>query len=102
MGIPHVALVMYILYIISKKIRILQNLKRKCRCLLSIVCRKKHSLNEDNSGCNADSLPDRLMNPDEYDPLIPVVSQQGTENIQSEACVAYARVTPMNTYGIGW
>jgi len=99
MGIPHAALVLYILYIISKNIRILQHLKRKCQYLLSIVCRNKHSLDEDNNGCNADSLPNRLVNPNEYDPLIPVVSQQGTENIQSEA---HARVTPMNTYGIGW
>ena len=98
-GIPHATLVLYILYITSKKIRILQHLKRKCRCLLSIVCRNKHSLDEDNSGCNADSLPDRLVNPNEYDPLIQAVSQQGTENIQSEA---HAVVAPMNTYGIGW
>jgi len=39
------------------------------------------------------------VNPNEYDPLIPAVSQQGTENIQSEA---HAVVEPMNTYGIGW
>jgi len=81
MGIPHAALVMYILYIISGKIRILQNLKKKCRYLLNIHCWNKHSLAEANSGygeLNSGSLPDRLVNPDEDEPLIPSVNQQGT------------------------
>ena len=77
MGIPHAALVLYILYIISKKIRILQHLKRKCRCLF---CRNNRSLSEANNGyggLDTDSLPDRLENPDEYEPLIPAVNQRG-------------------------
>ena len=75
MGIPHAALVLYIMCIISKRIRIIQHLKRKCRCLYSIPCWHKHSQAE---GLDTDSLPDRLVNPDEYDPLIPTVNQQGT------------------------
>jgi len=80
MGIPHAALVLYILYIISKKIRILQNLKGMCQRLYSKLCQKKDSQPEDNNinGLDTDSLPDRLVNPDEYEPLIPVVNQQGT------------------------
>ena len=76
MGIPHAALVLYILYIISKKIRNLQHLKRKCRCL---VCWTKYSLTETQNGydeLDTDSLPDRLVNPDEYEPLIPAVNQR--------------------------
>ena len=47
-----------------------------------------------------DSLPDRLVNPEEYEPLIPAVNQQRTENYQNEPFTAQARVTPTNTYGI--
>ena len=76
MGIPHAAFVLYILYIVSKKIRILQHLKGKCQCLLNIVCWNKHSLTEAINGIDTDSLPDRLVNPSEYEPLIPAVNQQ--------------------------
>ena len=57
---------------------------------------------EGNSHCgpDTDSLPDRLVNPEEYEPLIPAVKQQGTENFQNESYTVQARVTPMNTYGI--
>ena len=100
MSIPHAALVLYILYIISEKIRILEHLKRKCQCLLNIIYWNKRSLPEDNSdrnGLDTDSLPDRLVNPNEYEPLMPAVNQPGTD---SDSYAAQARVTPMNTYGI--
>ena len=100
LGIPHAALVLYILYIISKKIRILQHLKRKCRCLLSKARWNNHSLTEANNGyggLDTDSLPDRLENPDEYEPLIAAVNHK---EHQSESYAVPARLTPMNTYGI--
>ena len=56
----------------------------------------KHSPNEANNGLDTDSLPDRLVNPDEYEPLIPAVNQS---EHQSESYAVQARVTPMNTYG---
>ena len=80
-GIPHTALVVYILYIVSKKVRILQHLKRKCLCLLTIVCCNKHSLAEGHVGVDTDSLPDRLVNPDQYEPLIPAMNKQGIERL---------------------
>ena len=69
-GTPHATLMLYILYIVSKKIGIYQCLIEKCRCLFSMVCRKKHSL-----ALDTDSLPDRLVNPDEYEPLIPAAAR---------------------------
>ena len=100
MSIPHAALVLYILYIISKKTRILQYLKRKCRCLLSKARWNNHSLTEANNGyggLDTDSLPDRLVNPDEYEPLIPAVNHKQD---QSESYAVPARVTAMNSYGL--
>ena len=99
-GFPHAALMLYILYIILKKTKILQCLKRKYQCLLRMFCLNKHSLveaNSDHGGHDTDSLPDRLVNPNEYEPLIPAVNHQGTE---SDSDIAQTRVTPMNTYGI--
>jgi len=86
-GIPHAALMLYILYFILKKTKILLCLKRKYQHLLSMFCLKKTSLveaNSDDGGHDTDSLPDRLVNPNEYEPLIPAVNHQGTENLQSD------------------
>ena len=65
----------------------------------SMVFWKKHSLAEVSNGyggLDTDSLPDRLVNPEEYEPLIPAVSQRAGGNIQ---IAAEARVSPMNSYG---
>ena len=99
-GFPHAALMLYILYIILKKTKVLHCLKKKYQCMLSMFCLNKHPLveaNSDRDGHDTDSLPDRLVNPNEYEPLIPAVNHQGTEN---DSDTAQTRVTPMNTYGI--
>ena len=72
---------------------------------MSTICLKKNALVEassDGGGHDTvtDSLPDRLLNPNEYEPLIPAVNQQGTENFQSDSDTVQSMVTPMNTYGI--
>ena len=99
MGTPHAVLVVYILYSILKKFRILQCLNRKCRYILGMVCWNKYSLTDNRgySGLDTDSLPDRLVNPDEYEPLIPAVNHR---EHHTESFAVPARVTPMNTYGI--
>ena len=84
-GLPHATLMLYILYIVSKKIGIYQCLIEKCRCLLSMVCRKKHSL-----ALDTDSLPDRLVNPDEYEPLIPAAARDWhLSNCSSSMSITY-------------
>ena len=68
-----------------------------------MFCLKKTSLveaNSDDGGHDTDSLPDRLVNPNEYEPLIPAVNHQGTENLESDSDTVQSKVTPMNTYGI--
>ena len=47
-------------------------------------------------GLDTDSLPDRLVNPDEYTPLIPAVNHQAAGNFE---IAAEARVSPINSYG---
>ena len=49
-----------------------------------------------HGGLDTDSLPDRLVNPDEYTPLIPAVNHQAAGNFE---IAAEARVSPINSYG---
>ena len=94
-GIPHATLGLYILYIVVKKIKIAQCAKKKFQCLLTVLCWNEHTLAETDNGVG--SLPDRLVNPNEYERLIPAINQQGTANFQT---AFQARATAMNTYGI--
>jgi len=98
MGIPHATLMLYILYFILKKLRILHCLNRRCRCLLGILCWNQHSLTEGNSQreLNTDSLPDWVVNPEEYEQLIPAMNL----NFQHESFTVQARVR--NTYKHLW
>ena len=48
-----------------------------------------------HNGLDTDSLSDRLVNPDEYEPLIPAVNQQAAGNFQ---IASKARSSPMNSY----
>jgi len=95
--LPHAALGLYILYIVVKKIKIAHCVKKKFQCLLTVLCWNEHMLAETDNGVG--SLPDRLVNPNEYERLIPAVNQplQGTANFQT---AFQARATAMNTYGI--
>jgi len=93
-------LVVYILYIVFKKIGSLQCIKGKCQCPLNMVFRKKHSQGEASNGhggLDTDSLPHRLVNPEEYKPLIAAVNQQVAGNFE---IAAEARVSPINSYGM--
>jgi len=48
-----------------------------------------------HGGLDTDSHPDRLVNPDEYEPFIPAVIQQEADNFQ---IASKARSSPMNSY----
>ena len=58
MGIPHAALILYILYFTLKKTKILQCLSRNYQCLFNVVSWSQHSLKRDNISQDTDSLPD--------------------------------------------
>ena len=74
LGVPHMILLFYIIYLFTKKAGITQCLKRRYKHLKRSV-----QNNRDTSQCEADveaesdtgSLPDRLINPGEYEPLLP-------------------------------
>ena len=73
LGVPHMVLIFYICYVLAKKAGITQCLKRKYRtvkvCLLAAIHTGQAGADEEAESDN--SLPDRLINPEEYEPLLP-------------------------------
>ena len=102
LSIPHVVLIFYISYVLAKKAGITQCLKRHYehlkRCVLTIRCTGQVETNIGNNA-HTDSLPDRLIHPGEYKPVLPTMerctSAESTEN-DSEGI---RRLTPVYTYG---
>ena len=95
LGVPHVALIFYSFHRLAKKVGITQCLKRKYqRCKLSTRC-----LNPDEADMEADSdtgsLPDRLINPGEYEPVLPTTEHAEHVTTSEDP----RRLTPLYTYG---
>ena len=92
LGVPHMSLIFYSFYGLAKKAGITQCLKRKYqRCMLSTRCLNQDVEAEPDTG----SLPDRLMNPGEYEPMLPTTehAEHATTNEDPR------RLTPLYTYG---
>ena len=103
--VPHVVLIVYICYVLAKKAGITQCLKRKYktlkRCLQSP--RSTHEVEADmEAESDTGSLPDRLVNPGVYEPLIPTTDKhtaaEPTEN-KEPVNKEPRRLTPVYTYG---
>ena len=103
--IPHMILIFYICHKIAKRIGITQFLKTKYKTLKRCL-----QATRPNSEAEADvetesdtgSLPDRLINPGEYEPVLPTTKEhtaaESTENKEPDN-VEEPRLTPMFTYG---
>ena len=67
---PHMILILYICYVVMKNTGVSQCLKRKWRTLKRCVPATRHvTQDETEAESDTDSLPDRLINPEEYEPL---------------------------------
>ena len=104
-GIPHMVLIFYIWYLLAKKEGITQFLKRKCNSLKERVQATIHtSQAEDNMDAESDtdSLPDRVINPGEYEQLSPTANRhtaaEPTDN-RTPANEEPRCLTPVYTYG---
>ena len=76
--IPHMILIFYICHKVAKKIGITQCLKRKYKTLKRCVqaTRPKSEAEADvETESDTDSLPDRLINPGEYEPVLPTTKE---------------------------
>ena len=103
--IPHMMLIFYICYKLAKKIGITQSLKRMYKTLKRCIqTTRPPSEAEVDVEAESDtgSLPDRLINPVEYEPVLPTTQERSTaeptedkEPVDEEP----RRLTPVYTYG---
>ena len=73
--VPHMVLIGYICYVLAKKVGITQCLKRKYRTMKTCVLAATHRGQAEadiEAESDTGSLPDRLMNPGEYEPVLQV------------------------------
>ena len=103
--VPHMVLIGYICYVLAKKVGITQCLKRKYRtvkiCVLAATHRGRAEADVEAES-DTGSLPDRLINPGEYEPVLQVrrehAAAEPTED-QEQVNEEPRRLTPVYTYG---
>ena len=100
LGVPHAVLLFYIIYVLANKIGITQCLKRKyntskiCVHITGHISESERELEvESDSG----SLPDRLINPERYEPDL-LTAAETTEN-KKPVIEEPRRLIPVYTYG---
>ena len=101
--IPHLVLMFYIFHKLAKKTGITQYLKRKYKALKRCIVAARHTgQTEAHVEAETDSRPDQLINPGEYEPVLPTTEEHAaaehTEN--KEAVIEEPRrLIPAYTYG---
>ena len=96
--IPHMVLAFYICYVLATKAGITQCLQRKYkRCVQAT----RHE-SEAETDVEADgSLPDRLINPEEYEPVVLTTEHRAAQHTENKEPVNDnpRKLTPVYTYG---
>ena len=96
LGVPHMVLIFYACYVLAKKASITHCLKRKLRRYMQVI---RLTAEPDHN-----SLPDRLINPGEYEPVLPTTEKHSaaettdTDNKEPDN-ENPRRLTPVYTYG---
>ena len=101
LGIPHMVLILYVCYRLTKKAGITQCLKRKYKTLRGCILAITHTSADVEAESDTSSLPDRLINPGEYEPLLPTTEgNTAAESTESKEPVNKdpRRLTPVYTY----
>ena len=103
--VPHMALIFYIFYMLAKKVGIAQYLQVKYETLTACVQMKGHTDEAEadmEAMLDTDSLPDRLINPGEYEPVLPTTEEHTAAEIEENEDAVHdnpRRLTPVYTYG---
>ena len=105
LSVPHMVLMGYICHVLAKKAGIIQHLKKNYRTMKTRVLTAIH-MGQAEADVEAESdtgsLPDRLINPAEYEPVLQVREQHAaaepTED-QERVTEVQRRLTPVYTYG---
>ena len=102
LGIPHMVLLLYICYELAEKVGITEYLRRKYKLLKSCLQARCTSYTEVETESDAGSLPDRLVNPGDYEPVVPSTEEHvaaeptGNKDLVDEET---RWLTPVYTYG---
>ena len=101
LGVPHMVLILYICYMSAKKVGITRCLKRKYETLKRGVKATRQAETDVGAEYDAGSLPDRLINPGEYEPVIVISKEHTTTDPENNQPVneESRRLTPVYTYG---
>ena len=98
---PHIVLIFYICYVLAKKVGITQCLKKKYETVKSCVKATRQAETNVDTESDAGSLPDRLINPGEYEPMILTTEEHTSTDIENRDQINEEprRLTPVYTYG---
>ena len=98
LGVPHMVLIFYICHKLAKKAGITQYLRRKYKTFVQAI---RNTETDVESESDTGSLPDRLINPGEYEPLLPTseghTAAEFTENKEA-VNEEPRRLIPVYTY----
>ena len=102
LGIPHMVLLLYICCELAKKAGITEYLRRKYkllkRCVQATRCTRYTEVEtESDTSC----LPDRLVNPEDYEPVVSTKKHAAAEFTENKVLVDEETqlITPVYTYG---
>ena len=105
LGVPHMVLMFFLCYKLAKITGLIHCLNRKYTVLKSHLIAIRHTFQtqrDREAVFNTDSLPDRMINPGEYDSMLHAVTEHSvaepTEN-KGPASEEARRITPVYTYG---
>ena len=104
LGVPHIILLVYTSYLFAKKVGITECLKTRYKRLKRSVqnIRDTHECEADaEAESDTGSLPDRMMNPGEYEPLLPTIEEHtAAEHTKYKEWDSNdpIRLTPVYTY----
>ena len=101
LGVPHMVLILYICYVLGMKVEITQCLKRKYETLRKCVQATIHAQNNIEAESDTDSLPDRLINPGEYEPVLPTTEEHTTAESTDHDNEDPRRLSPVYIYTYG-
>ena len=106
LGVPHMVLIFYICYVLAEKAGITQYLIKKYKTLQDYVLPTKHTSQaraDVEAGSDIGSLPDRLINPADYEPVLCIREEQTSDAQTTESKDQVSeeprRLTPVYTYG---
>ena len=106
LGVPHMVLIFYICYVLAEKAGVTRYLIKKYKTLKDYVQATKHTCEakaDVEAGSDTDSLPDRLMNPADYEPVLCIREEQTSDaeitESKDQVSEEPRRLTPVYTYG---